>query len=744
MPAAAACPPVPWPVGVDGEASEVRAEVVVRGDGIEVIAWEGPPVLVDAVRPTVADCALEAGSHTLTWSFPTPAVHLEGTLRTRGTRAPVPDAEVRVGERSTRTDDEGRFAFRNLPAGDLVVATDDTELAVHRGPDEALEIVLWAPPTPREDEVVVRYVRRGGGGVERRIPLEDRAALPGSLGDPLRALSVEPGLARTPYDAGWLLVRGGDEDETGIFLDGVRLPIAYHLGGYTSVLHPDMTEAVRFWPGTFPARYGDALAGVVDIVPRRDASERTRLSAGVNVVFAQAFAETPTRWGSVSFAARRSYLDGVLAVVLDPEAARIAPRFWDVQAQAHIGDATITALGLADAIDAPSFDNTGVLTLQQQAAQVQASVPVGALEIRPWLAWTGRQVSGDGVPQQLTELYPGLRVHLEDSLEGLTAHVGLEAERRAYTFDRDGDDRAAPLLVAAPYGGLSFGDPLSLWAELRSTTVWVDEHGLRHGMSPKAGLRWRIGDQLLSAGFGRSHQLPPPTLFLAVTDGRYLELERADVLEASSALRWRAYRLDLAVWSRTPRELALVEADGSVGGGGGRAWGLEGKLGARMGDLDATLLAQTTRSLVYEDLPEEAAAKALEQRVRLEFVALQALPRDWFVSTRARYTSGYPRLLLQGELGPTAAYDLLTQQVVDLQLGDDDLRLAPYASLDIKAGRRFTFRRWRLTASLDVQNVTNRRVVEPVITGFGDSRPSYGFGLPILPLLSFDGEWFVD
>ena len=36
----------------------------------------------------------------------------------------------------------------------------------------------------------------------------------------------------------------------------------------------------------------------------------------------------------------------------------------------------------------------------------------------------------------------------------------------------------------------------------------------------------------------------------------------------------------------------------------------------------------------------------------------------------------------------------------------------------------------------------HRRVVEPVITGFGEARPSYGFGLPILPVFAVEGRFW--
>ena len=45
-----------------------------------------------------------------------------------------------------------------------------------------------------------------------------------------------------------------------------------------------------------------------------------------------------------------------------------------------------------------------------------------------------------------------------------------------------------------------------------------------------------------------------------------------------------------------------------------------------------------------------------------------------------------------------------------------------------------------LSLYLDVQNVYHRRVVEPIVTGFRETLPSYGFGLPILPIFGIEGE----
>lgn len=752
------CPEVDVPPGLEVGAAEVTAALKVGTDGRVTAAsdWTGPVGLVRAVEATLAGCRLAPGEVAWRWVFPEPPVNVAGVVRSRGDRAPLEGVTVAIGERSTRTDAQGRFELRNVAPGELVVRVvepewrlPETEVSLARG--ERVDLELWVTPgRVRENEVVGRYTRDQAAGVVRTVGVDEAKGVPGTLGDPLRGLTSQAGLTRAPYDAGWLLVRGGEFDEVGLFLDGVRVPLVYHLGGFTSVLHPEIVEAVQFWPGLFPARYGDAISGAVDMVPR-PVGDRARVVGGVNLVFAHAFAEAPTRWGGIAVAARRSYLDGILALVLSPEAAGIAPRFWDVQARTTIGKSSITLLGMQDAIDAPSFSGDGVLTIRQAAAQAQGDVPIGRwLSVRPWVAWTARDLTGDGVPpQRVAELHPGLRVEARTTEDApADANGGIEAERRSFQIERDGVYRETPLWVVGPYAGLSVGDDVQGWSEARGlVATWLatgaDDPEVRTALSPRAGVSWEAVPWLeLHAEFGRLHQLPTPTLLLAVAEGAYLGLERADQLAAGFRAASASVALDADVWTRAVEGLAEIETDGSIGASQGRAAGVESRLRLRRGGFDGSALYQYTVSQKREDLDEIWLPSPFEVPHRVELLAVASLPRAWTVSGRFRYTSGFPRRLGEFGLEPTEAYDILLQRTVVLDLPADRDRLAPFHALDLRAGRLFAFRKWQLEASLEVQNVYSRRVVEPVITGFGESQPSYGFGLPILPIFALDGKFW--
>lgn len=757
--ALSACPEVDYPPGIDVGAATVEAILEVGADGaVTALRWSGPDPLVAAVSATLDRCVLPGpGTSSWSWRFAEPPVNVSGEVRSRGDRAPV-RTTVAIGDRVARTDGEGRFALRNVAPGPSAVRIADpawrlgSDVRVEIPADGAVEIEVWVlPDRGSADELVATYDRSSPVGVVRTVALERARAIPGTMGDPLRALASEPGLTRSPYDAGWLLVRGGEYDEVGLFLDGVRVPLVYHLGGFTSVLHPEMVETIRFWPGLFPARYGDAISGAVDLVPRAP-GDRPRAVGGLNLVFAHAYAETPTRFGAVAIAARRSWLDGVLAVALGREEARIAPRFWDLSSQIRVGRARFLALVLRDRIDAPSFSGGGILSIEQDAAQLQGVIPVGdAVEIRPFLAWTRQGLTGDDVtPQQVDELYPGMRIEGRAEPVGADATGGLEIQRRLFRLDKDHIVRTSPTWQIEPYVGLSVGDTVRGWTEARLATLVVEDdprQPLRAALSPRAGVQWRPRGALeLHGAFGRLHQPPPPTLMLPVSEGAYLPLEQSEQISVGGAWREGSVALDADLWVRGASNLGEIELDNSIGPAQGRAYGLESRLRFARDGFDGTVLYQLTRSLEREDPGDRWRPGAFDAPHRVELLLIQHLPRAWTGSARFRWNSGYARTLGPDPYGlglgllPTEAYDMLRQETTTLGLLETDLRLAPFHALDLRIGRLFSMARWQIEVALDVQNVYSRRVVEPVISGFGESRPSYGFGLPILPIFSVDAK----
>src|SRR5262249_16110562 len=71
---------------------------------------------------------------------------------------------------------------------------------------------------------------------------EELLYAPGSRNDPIRAVQTLPGLARTPFLGGQLLVRGSPPQDTGTYLDGHRIPQLYHFLGGPSVINEQLLD----------------------------------------------------------------------------------------------------------------------------------------------------------------------------------------------------------------------------------------------------------------------------------------------------------------------------------------------------------------------------------------------------------------------------------------------------------------------------------------------------------------------
>jgi len=756
LPELSDCPEVRWPVGVWGEPFTARIDAMLGPDGaLTEGRIEAPyPQLEPAILTALGQCSVTAAVFqgeavavpvSLAVEVGPPPLSLTATVQLRGDGMALPGFALAIGGQRVLTDSEGVARFYNLPPGDAPVVTGDPRYRVTSGgsvpvSSEPTETEVWVA---QEEgwELVARYSRETDRPNTYTITQEEIRITPGTLSDPVRGVSTRPGMVRTPFDSGWLLVRGGDPGDTGLYLDGVRIPILYHLGGFTSAVHPQMVEEVRFWPGSTPARYGRQLSGAVDVIPR-ELGDQTQIVAGANLAFAHAFVEIPTKGGGFAAAFRRSYLDAALGLAIGTERARIAPRFWDVQARMTGKSYSLMFIGLSDSIDAPTGTGTDTIEITQKAGQLQGriDVPIRNLRLRisPWIGSWRRGIDGRQEPQSTLEFFPGGRFELSPKTPGgLRWRAGVEAEYRTYSISQGTIARRKPAQLIDPYAGLRIGKTLQANLGIRAESLFVTDQLPRAELSPRGTLRWRASEGLsLSAEAGRSHKPPDGALLIGLPDGAYLALERSDSAGIGFQARRGIFTLESNLWTRRMSRLAGFERDNSVGSMFGRAQGIENQLSIEWPDLQLRAIYQYTRSTRWEDPGSQLDRNPTpwDQPHRVQVVALGQLPRDWALSGRMRYSSGFPP-----PRSPTTAYDLLTNQTADLtpELG----RLAAFASLDIKLSHRFLFRTWRIDGYLDLENI-GRRVFEPIITGFDDSDPAYSKGLPFLPVFGFDGVFW--
>ncbi|HLV19769.1 MAG TPA: TonB-dependent receptor [Polyangiaceae bacterium] len=276
--------PVEYPSDAEGDETVVL-EMTVRGDGqledVDVISGSEP----------FASAAVQAVS---SWRF-------EPALR---------DGEpiaVRV-----------KFAveFERPPPPP---APPETEAAPAAPPE--------APRQPPSLEVLVEAARPPPGA--DAMTRAEARQLPGSFGDPLRAVEALPGVTPLVSGVPYFFVRGAPPGNVGFFIDDVPVPLLYHAFIGPSVVHPGMIERIELYRGGYPARYG-RYAGAVVAADTRTPRSDFNGEASVRLIDAGALLEGgfADGRGSALVSGHYSYTGLILSLLSDATLA-----YWDYQAR---------------------------------------------------------------------------------------------------------------------------------------------------------------------------------------------------------------------------------------------------------------------------------------------------------------------------------------------------------------------------------------------------------------------------
>lgn len=206
-------------------------------------------------------------------------------------------------------------------------------------PETAAAPTAPEPPTALSEVVVAasRY-RVADPASLARIATVDLALESVVGSDPLRGLGrlpgvLQDGLSARPH------VRGSEDGETLLLLDGYPLRSTWHLSTYQSpfsVLDAGVLASTDVYTGGFPVRYGGRMGAVFDM-RTRDAAEEPRHSVGVDFVNASARAAGELPGGGAFLGSARI---GTLQPLLHALAPGVGdPRYGDAYLRVTAGPA---------------------------------------------------------------------------------------------------------------------------------------------------------------------------------------------------------------------------------------------------------------------------------------------------------------------------------------------------------------------------------------------------------------------
>lgn len=295
-----------------------------------------------------------------------PVVNFAGVVKNRFTKQPIPNLTVTVDDLPPqKTNEKGEFEFEDLEEGKhnvtlsgegfTTVSTDET---IEKG--KRLDVKYSIEPkqekAPGEEEVDMEIVvvapKIKKEVVSTAIAASEGKKVAGTGGDTLKVVQNLPGVARAAFGSGALVVWGAAPNDTRIYVDGVRIPLLYHVGGLRSTINSDIVSRIDLAPGGYGPSYGGGLGGLVTVETRTLKNDAIHGYVASDVIDSSAMIEGPidakTR---VAVAARKSYLTTTIKAFTDKDVSEFVPipSYWDgqIKIERDLGrNESLTFLGL--------------------------------------------------------------------------------------------------------------------------------------------------------------------------------------------------------------------------------------------------------------------------------------------------------------------------------------------------------------------------------------------------------------
>lgn len=587
--------------------------------------------------------------------------------------------------------------------------------------------LLWAPALSAEPgalpasdaPVEITVVGKRRGPADSTQTSSEIRELPGAFGDPFRALDAMPGVTPVASGVPYYMVRGIPPGNVGYFLDGVRVPLLFHVFFGPAVIHPGLIGTVELVRGAYPARYGRYAGAIVsaDLAsPQRELGGE----ASVRLADAGALVEAPFAEGrgTAIVAGRYSYTGAIVTRFSD-----VTLSYWDYQALASYDlgkghSLGIFAFGARDEFsqDENAFASNGSVFHRVDLRWDHRS-PQGA---RRRLALTyghdRTQASGGFVSDRSL----AGRAHVEEPLSSdATFHGGFDFAHDRYDLEVGLFDAgyttistlfpARDELAAGAFLELVVRpDPVVLTAGLRAD-LWRSLGETEVGLDPRLTARFDLGSGLHSVhSVGIAHQAPnfvpgvPGASLAGLRGGLQRSIQASSGVEAElpggfsgSATLFDTVVIGLSDPLGTTRDAsAEIETayERSLGSTVGLELLLKRPLSRRLGALISYTLSRSERSR-----DRISSVSALDRTHVLNAAVSYDLGNDWRAGGRLLFMSGVP-----------AEHETRYGRVYD---GGD--RTRPFYRLDVKLQKHWMLgERARIGVVLEALNATfNHEVI---------------------------------
>lgn len=736
-------------------------------------------------------------------------ITLSGRLVERGTRESVGGATIAAGGIEAVSNSDGTFKLEGLAPGPtrvVVVAPEsmkfETTETLREG--ERTEVVyLIRKKSYGAFETVVRDVKERKEVAQVSLRREEIRLIPGTNGDAFKVVQNLPGVARSAFGLGFLVVRGSKPWDTRTYIDGTAVPLLFHFGGLFATFNSNLLDDITFQAGNFGAEFGRSIGGLVKGGVRTPSQSGYHGYVDINLIDASAMLEGPLSesW-AFAISARRSWIDVLIPWAVKTFAPAsvaslnfvVAPRYYDYQARLEYKPKASPHRFFVQFFGS---DDKLRLTLPNPAIDPEGRGDFGTsvnynrlllgydLRLGTGFKFTTRtsvgldhlDLSGGADVFVKGTQYPIMsRNTFSLDLTDLNLALNFGADLYLLPFQLDvqrpptfkanqiPDPYLSRQLVVEKTAQTTFEPSLfveGIWTPTKNLKFVAGLRGdyetyMNKGwVDPRFALFLSASDVVtLKTGFGIYHQPPDyrQGLLSPVFGNPKLLPEGARHFMVGSEVQFTdAISLDVQLyykdlfWQARPTLAPSAGSDTSVSFEDVRyqSTGTGRSFGAEF-----LLRHQLTRNF-FGWISYSLSRTERDYSGGTQW-GLSAFDQTHNLIVVASYKFPYDFIMgarFRYTTGPLntpfvgSIYDANGNYYFPLPGNSWSRRLPNFVQLDLRLDKRFVFDSWMLALYLDIQNVTNQQNVEGVANNFDYSKEQYIFGLPILPSLGIRGEW---
>jgi hypothetical protein len=151
--------------------------------------------------------------------------------------------------------------------------------------------------------------------------------------DVIKSVVMMPGVQSVGEMSSGFNVRGGNNDQNLILLDGAPVFNTSHLFGFFSMINPDAVKDVTLFKGGIPASYGERISSIMDVQMKEGNTENIKFYGGIGLINSRFTLEGPfakKKKSTFLVGGRTTYSDWIMRQSRNAQFMNSVAHFYDV------------------------------------------------------------------------------------------------------------------------------------------------------------------------------------------------------------------------------------------------------------------------------------------------------------------------------------------------------------------------------------------------------------------------------